>query len=148
MITHGLGELKTIYPVKQTLYMQAKQNIESILYLLAGRCSATPKKEGPIMCNSGKDNRDHSNCPPFLILYPNLYCSAWHHVVWYLFGQSGSAELAVSPCSSWWTPRSLLAMWEAKKSLAFFKHCSAARTSVCYHCYFYQKSKTQYHTRY
>lgn len=146
------GELKTIYPVKQNLCMQAEQTIVSILYFpLVGRCSVTPKEEGLITCNSGKDNCDHWKCPPIphslppLLLLSVTPCG----IVLYPFGQSGSAELSVSLPSSWCTPRTLLAMWEAEKSLAFCKQCSATtRTSLCFHSYFYQKSKTQYHPRY
>ena len=67
---------------------------------------------------------------------------AEHDVAWYgLTLVSPGQLLALSPPSFWCTPSLLAgrAAGEAEKSLALCEHCS--NTSVCYHCYFHQKSK-------
>lgn len=97
----------------------------------------TCRKQGSFTCSGfyTEDKCHHSKCP----------CSPAICGMGYLFGQLGSAVLAVSP-PSLLTGTVVL---EAGRTLALCNHCSAtAKTSVCFQCWFANKSWAYVHIKY
>ena len=116
---------------------EAKQNKEFIhSFPWAGRCSASPGKQGSITRNGdlGRETPSLPMSPPSFF-FPQLYIlSMTSYGMRYPFGQFGSAVLAVPPP----VPASCAPgrAWEAGKVLDWCKHYPATtKTSVCYQYY-------------
>lgn len=119
-----------------------KQGINS---LLPPWCSDTCRKIRCGTCSSLLERQTSSLWTSHLLLHPSFYC--WLHMIWNVF-ESESEVLVVSPPSSLCIPSFPIGRvaQEVEKSITLCKHYSVTtETSVCYHCYFHQKSKSRCH---